>query len=100
MSAPVVADPPELPTFPPGPGLPDQPGVFIPKFLLYLAWFTTFRAYLVELITYFEGLSSGGASDGGGGTTDGRVYMPLVNGSIPPVFVQNSDGSLIYVRVE
>lgn len=96
MTAPTITEPPELPTFPTGPGLPDQPGAFIPKFLLFLAWFTSFRAYLVELIAYLEGLGGGSGS----GTTDGAIYMPLVSGSIPPVFVQNTDGSLIYVRVE
>jgi hypothetical protein len=65
MTAPTITEPPELPSFPTGPGLPDQPGVFIPKFLLFLAWFTTFRAYLVELIAYLE--SIGGT---GSGSTD------------------------------
>ena len=29
-----------------------------------------------------------------------RIYMPLVDGAIPPTFIQNPDGNLVYVRVE
>jgi len=29
-----------------------------------------------------------------------QVWMPVVDGSIPPTFIQNPDGSLIYVRIE
>jgi hypothetical protein len=39
------------------------------------------------------------AADGTGGAGAG-IYMPLVDGSIPPTFIQNPDGSLVYVRIE
>ena len=92
MSAPIVTALPALPTFPSGPGLPDQPAVFIPQFLLFLTALRNWPGELSALVAYLEGLSGGGSA--------GAVYMPLVNSTIPPVFVQNSDGNLIYVRVE
>jgi hypothetical protein len=98
MTAPTVSTLPALPTFPSGPGLPDQPGVFIPQFLAFLAALNAWPDELNALATYLEGLSVDG--DSGSGATAGAVYMPLVNGAVPPVFVQNSDGNLIYVRVE
>lgn len=99
MSAPTIDPPPELPTFPSGPRLPDQPGVFIPKFLAFLAWFTAFRAYLVELIAYFESLASGSGGDSGGGDTETVVtlsgFRPMVTGENPPVFIINGEHDLI-----
>lgn len=98
MSAPTIEEPPELPTFPSGPGLPDQPGVFIPKFLAFLAWFTLFRAYLVDLIAYFEGLASGSGSGGGDGVSG--WFIPLVDGSEPPNLITDGAGKLILVAWE
>lgn len=102
MPAPTISALPELPVFPSGPGLPDQPRPFFNKLLVFLtALDTTHRAELLALAEYLEGLADGGGGGSGGTVTiEGRVYMPLVNGTIPPVFAQNSDGSLIYVRVE
>jgi hypothetical protein len=31
--------------------------------------------------------------------SSGSVYMPVVDGSIPPVFIQLPDGNLVYVKV-
>ncbi len=92
MTAPTISTLPALPTFPAGPGLPDQPGVFIPQFLAFLAALNLWPDELNAFALYLEGLS--------GGSSSGAVYMPLVNSTIPPVFVQNSDGNLVYVRVE
>lgn len=92
MSAPTISEPPELPTFPTGPGLPDQPGVFIPKFLAFLAWFTTFRAWLIEVIAYLEGLGGGGSSE------PAVTYRPMVDGSNPPVFIIGVDNDLIFTE--
>jgi hypothetical protein len=104
MSAPTIDPPPELPTFPPGRGLPDQPGVFIPKFLAFLAWFTTFRAWLVDLTAYFEGLAASGGGSGGDGEDTVTIiatggFRPMVTGDIPPVFIVNEDGDLIMTEI-
>lgn len=37
------------------------------------------------------------AANGSGGTAG--VYMPVVDGSIPPLFIQLPDGNLVYVQV-
>lgn len=29
-----------------------------------------------------------------------KIFMPVVDGSIPPTFIQNPDGGLVYVRIE
>ncbi len=43
---------------------------------------------------------SGGASTGGFGGSDGSIgILPMVDGSVPPVFIVNPDGSLIYTEV-
>lgn len=58
MTAPTVEELPALPTFPSGPGLPDQPGVFIPQFLAFLAVLQRWPGELNALVAYLEGLST------------------------------------------
>ena len=64
MSAPIISPLPELPTCPAGPGLPDQPGVFFPKFLAFLLALSTYRTEANALAEYLEGLSVGGGGSG------------------------------------
>lgn len=63
MPAPTVTDLPELPTFPTGPGLPHQPGVFIPMFLAFHEALRNWPGELADLVAYLEGLSGGGSGD-------------------------------------
>jgi hypothetical protein len=60
VSAPTISPLPALPTFPPGPGLPDQPGVFIPQFLAFLNGLRTFRDEADALGAYLDSLGVGG----------------------------------------
>jgi hypothetical protein len=83
MSA--IGPAPPLPVFPAHKGEPDQPKPFFDKLMAYLAWL---------------GSAVGEETGSGGLSGTDVIYMPLTNGQIPPVFVQNSDGSLIYIRVE
>jgi hypothetical protein len=92
MSAPTVTDLPPLPTFPAGPGLPDQPGVFIPQFLAFLDALQNWPSELSALVTYLEGLSGGSSSSSG-------AVLPMVDGSVPAVFLQQDDGSLVYTGI-
>ena len=47
------------------------------------------------------------ASDAGGGVADitipggggSGIWMPMVDGSIPPTFIQNPDGNLVYIEI-
>lgn len=56
MTAVPTIDPlPELPTFPAGPGLPDQPAVFIPEFLAFLNSLRTFGDQANALAAYLDG---------------------------------------------
>ena len=91
MTAPPISTLPALPTFPPGPGLPDQPGVFIPQFLAFLEALNLWPDELNAFATYLEGL-------GGGGSSSGAV-LPMVDGSSPPVFIHQGDGSLILTEI-
>jgi predicted GH43/DUF377 family glycosyl hydrolase len=62
VTAPTVEELPALPTFPSGPGLPDQPGVFIPQFLAFLAVLQRWPGELNALVAYLEGLLESGTS--------------------------------------
>lgn len=68
MAAPVLDDLPELPVFPGAVGKPDQPAAFFAKFFLFLEALRAWRAQLVVLTAYLEGL--------GGSTT---VITPSPN---------------------
>lgn len=88
MSAPTISELPPLPTFPSGPGLPDQPGVFIPQFLAFLAALNAWPGELNAFATYLEGLSVGG----GDSVVTLNGFRPLVDGSNPPVFIIEDEG--------
>lgn len=92
MPAPPISELPALPTFPSGPGLPDQPGVFIPQFLAFLEALNLWPDELNAFAEYLEGLDTGSGSSG-------TAYRPLVNGANPPVFIINADHDLIMVEM-
>ncbi len=47
-----------------------------------------------------DAINSGVGSGGGfGGSTGSIGILPLVDGSVPAVFIQNPDGSLVYTEV-
>jgi hypothetical protein len=93
MSAPTITELPALPTFPAGPGLPDQPGVFIPQFLAFLEALRNWRGDLNAFAAYLEELS------GGITTVSATGFRPLVDGSDPPVFIITTDHELIMAEM-
>jgi hypothetical protein len=59
VTAPTITELPALPTFPPGPGLPDQPGVFIPAFLAFL---DALRNWRTDLVAFGEFVENNGST--------------------------------------